>query len=567
MASQDKVQEILGYLSAVNTLTEIFPFNFNTNYTEYSTSFDFMIDILKLLGVDNRAIVQKIASLVADDSEGGFLHSLEFIVKNVLKLNVSKLLSCEANPFIPDTLIGTPIDDENGGFKMDFGNETYGLDSLWGGFDVDSSLIDIMGYLGHSPLSEEGKYFYNDTNYKVNELYKSTDFNTFLWYVINKGLNAPISEREKLTWDNRHLMKLTERDDDYKDKWFKNENKSRKKIIDVVYRDNGTTATNKINIKINPETYYKKGILNHNKTIFEFNNDYIDSLKLFDSKVILTSLVDVFTNSLNVSLGYSINERIIMAQVDQIIKKVERADDTEIDDCYFTFSNDEFNDMLEETELKMMGQKMMNGEFQETYSYNAKELLSSLDTISNAATLQEKNTAIENLFFKISAIPAKDGGIECSDALTLGYDASLLSSLLRAIVYPIVRVMFSPKVILLLQINAVVMGNEIPSKQEFMFAIFGILKNEIKLIKDMILDAILEWLIEKLKPLLDIFASKVLLETLNEYRAILEILLGCISFAKFGSNQQFNTIDDVNYADITPIVNSPDNNNGNGNRC
>ena len=79
MALQNKAQEVLSYLGAIQTLTEKFPMSFKINYVDFPTSFDFMIDILKLLGVDNRELVQKIASLVADDEEGGFLDVLEII--------------------------------------------------------------------------------------------------------------------------------------------------------------------------------------------------------------------------------------------------------------------------------------------------------------------------------------------------------------------------------------------------------------------------------------------------------------------------------------------------------
>ena len=273
MAIQNKAQEVLGYLGAIQTLTEKFPMNFKINYIEFPTSFDFMIDVLKLLGVSNRELVQKVGELVADDKEGGFLNILDGIVKTVLKLNVSKLLSCEANPFIPDTMIGPSSGNDNTGYLQLFRGEQYGSNYLHGGFDMDVALLDVMGYLRHSPLSEEGKYLYNDSDYKVNDLYKSTDFNTFLWYVINKGMSAPEKERQKLTWDNRRLG-MTD-----PEKWFKGEDSKKKKIIDVVYRENGTTATNKINIKINPETYYKTGVkilgTTYNKTIFEFNNDYL----------------------------------------------------------------------------------------------------------------------------------------------------------------------------------------------------------------------------------------------------------------------------------------------------
>lgn len=566
MALQNKAEETLGRIAAIQTLCEKFPMAFKLNYAEFSTSFDFMIDILKMLGVDNRELVQKFANLFADDSEGSWLDILEGVIKTTLKLNMSKLLSCEVNPIIPDSMIG-PCKETNdpNSFLQVFKNEQYGTNVPHGGFDLDVSLIDVMGYLRHSPLSEEGKYLYADSDYTVNELYRSTDFNTFLWYVINKSVNAPEKERKKSIWDNRYNVGLASKNDDYRDRWFADGDdeeikKDKIKIMDVTYRDNGTSVTNTINIKINPEEYYRKHKITENfsinKTIFEFNNDYLNSLKLFSSKVILTSLVDTFTNSLNVSVGYSINEQMIMAQVDKIIKNVIEADDTEVDDCFFSFSNDEFNDMLEQTEMKMMGVVPMKGEYNFNYIYDKESLLSSLDSISSAATLEEKTGLIENLFFDISATPAKEGGITSTDALTFGYDTGLLSALLRAIIYPIVRVIFSPKVIMMLQINAHIMGKDFPSFQNFIWGMLSIIKNLIRQIKDMVLDVIWDFLISKLKPLLTLFTSKLFLEMISEYRALLEVMLDCITI--FKTNKVLTTIDDVNYADIIPVETTPE---------
>jgi hypothetical protein len=106
------------------------------------------------------------------------------------------------------------------------------------------------------------------------------------------------------------------------------------------------------------------------------------------------------------------------------------------------------------------------------------------------------------------------------------------------------------------QINAQVMGNTIPSFNEFIYGIFNIIKNLIKQIKDLLLDYIFKWLVEKLKALLQLFASQILLETLSEYRALLEIMLDYIFW--FKTNKVLTAIDDVNYADIIPTKESPD---------
>ena len=65
---------------------------------------------------------------------------------------------------------------------------------------------------------------------------------------------------------------------------------------------------------------------------------------------------------------------------------------------------------------------------------------------------------------------------------------------------------------LMFYINAQVMGNTIPSFNDFIYGIFNIIKNLIKQIKDLLLEYIFKWLVEKLKALLQLFSSAVLTE-------------------------------------------------------
>ena len=69
---------------------------------------------------------------------------------------------------------------------------------------------------------------------------------------------------------------------------------------------------------------------------------------------------------------------------------------------------------------------------------------------------------------------------------------------------------------------------------------------------------ILKWLMEKLSQLLSLFSAQLLLETLSEYRALLETLLDCIFW--FKSSKVLTEIDDVNYADIIPSKETPTDN-------
>jgi hypothetical protein len=534
------------------------------NYIEFPTSFDFMINILKLLGVDDREFVRKIAEDMTDDRPGGVLNFIEEAMKWALRLNLVKMIGCDVNPIIPDGLIAPAQGDDENGYRQIYVGENYGTNFPRGGMNIDMSLIDAMGYLKVSPLDENGKLFYFDTEYKVNELYKSTDFNVFLWYVINKGMPAPLKEREKLAWDNRiKVLGISPQKSDIT-QWFDDSTEvgqKRKKIIDVVYVENGTKTIDRINIKINPENYYrcrkifKKQKYKWNKSIYEFTHDYLNSMKLLHKRPILTSLLDTITGGSlkNISVKYSLNEEIIMAQVGKIIKNLTEAESTEIEDCYFSFSNDDFEEMLKESELNMLGKTMAGGV---TYEFDANKLLTSLDAVSSAASKEEEVTAVENTFYDISATPAKDGSINTSDSI--GFGSGWLMEIIKAFIYPIVKIFLSPKVLILFQIYSQIMGKATVDFIDLLKSIFSILKNIIKMLIDWVIKWLLNWVLKKLKPLLEMFAGKLFIEMLSEYRALLQIMLDCLIGFKINKVQA--TIDDVNYADIVPEATPTENN-------
>ena len=56
------------------------------------------------------------------------------------------------------------------------------------------------------------------------------------------------------------------------------------------------------------------------------------------------------STNFGLKLGLSLNEEIIEGKIQQIIKNAITNVDMEVDDCYYSFSNEEYNLMLEEAE-------------------------------------------------------------------------------------------------------------------------------------------------------------------------------------------------------------------------
>ena len=119
------------------------------------------------------------------------------------------------------------------------------------------------------------------------------------------------------------------------------------------------------------------------------------------------------------------------------------ADDTEIDDCFFSFSNDEYNAMLERAELNRYNIITSNREY---VNVNPNEVLSNLTGITSTSTLINDKTVIQNTLEELIVSPAKDASVDISFGLTYDWKFELI----RTIAYPLIRPLFSPKIIFLL---------------------------------------------------------------------------------------------------------------------
>ena len=132
----------------------------------------------------------------------------------------------------------------------------------------------------------------------------------------------------------------------------------------------------------------------------------------------------------------------------------------------------------------------------------------------------------------------------------------------------IVMQVLSPKVAILFQINQYIMGDIDPESQTWNNGWENFLKNfenviveTIKQIKEIILQQLFAFLIEKLTPLLSLFVSKLLLETINDYVVLLKQLVNMCGLGWFtgSGNKNVLAIDNVNYADIVPTQVAPKN--------
>lgn len=409
--------------------------------------------------------------------------------------------------------------------------------------------------------------YYTITGYTQNDAWKSRDFNAFIWYVINKGSKK---------WDNRvnFYNKFGETDYEAKKDDFFNENSvtiqnitfERKNILDCEYipRPTNSFATNVLRVYIDKDSYYHKhsvsadgAEIKFNKTIFEFNYDYIYSLKLFDTKTLITNIV----NSL---LGFSMTgyfsktRSVIAGSVGSIVEQIMNSEDDVITDDYFTFSNEEYNELLEKADIAYNGQYKSNNENGSLINLDNDEILDIINSIDDNAEYVPQETRIANVFKEISVTMAKNP--EVSENTKFGFGIDIIHKLIKQTVTEIVMQVLSPKVMILYAINKSIMGdiNYDKYKENYIDFILKNFKNVIvpiiKSVNDKIGELLVELLKKKLMPLLTEFTKKIAIEQAVSYSILVSNLVKTCGAAAGmllnGEGGLSTAIDNVNYADI-----------------
>ena len=120
----------------------------------------------------------------------------------------------------------------------------------------------------------------------------------------------------------------------------------------------------------------------YGKTLIEFNIDYIMSLKLFDEKSLAARLLDSLTACLTIDLNFSYKRLLIKNEIKKMVNMITESDDLVVSDCFFTFSNDDYDAMSRQAELRKAGLLTINGDETSAVKINAEDILNSLNQIN-----------------------------------------------------------------------------------------------------------------------------------------------------------------------------------------
>lgn len=434
---------------------------------------------------------------------------------------------------------------------------------------------------------------------RPNELYKSNDMNAFIWYSIVRGSTATQIDKNMTMWDSRITAKENGMIRDDNTDWNNWYNSKKTTIDEFKYPNNDyltnnsllypiiqleKSRTNKyaLNVSLPSQRYFKpktrEGAINgnsyrkfeFNSSIYKFNKDYIDNIKILKPKMLLTGFVNYmlgYAISTLKSIDINLTKKMIETKLSTAIKKIIEADDMEIEDCYTTFSNEEFDSMLEEMLYSRYTSTYYGGETNKLKKHDIESYIALLDSFNAITTREESITKINRL---VTEVMTTSG---CSDntisyGLSATIDGNLLKKLLWAITMPIIESLFTPQVMLLIVINMSLMGivkiedflnNDMSKIMNLIFnKILGLTKAIVKYVKDAILDLLMKLFLKEVTPLLIKYAGALTIEKLEYWLNLLTEALKClpklprfsISLGKSYYKQPEFSNDIVNYADI-----------------
>ncbi len=285
--------------------------------------------------------------------------------------------------------------------------------------------------------------------------------------------------------------------------------------------------------------------------LFEWNVDYIMSMKLFDEKVVTAQLLEALTNCLTFSADINITPQMqfVQGQLRDLVTKIIETDEGTVSDCFFSFTNDSYNRLLDEVELNRANLHSVNSQTVNEVP-SAEVIMSGLNNLSHDASKEElKSTISSSLFSATSSTkPLTD---DARFSLDIKPNFSILDQLLNKLVYVLVSTVMQPKIYVLMMANLKFLGND-PNFDlaKFMQQFSDLISQLIKEIRDQILEYFKNELVKIVQELVRILAVRLSLEQYQYYITLLTHCLDCLKLHR----HQFDWMqDDVDYADITEL--------------
>ena len=284
-------------------------------------------------------------------------------------------------------------------------------------------------------------------------------------------------------------------------------------------------------------------------TVYEFNYDFIMGVQLFDATVIVAQLIESLTN---IRLGVSVNKSTSAYQmrISEIIKKTVNTNGYEAADCFFSFSNREFDTMMRESELKRAKLYPFQDVRHKATNMSNQDCLAVLNEYDDNASLENNISVISRTINQASATIIDEVLPEDE------YNAKLnfIEDAIEMLTSIFIETLMSPKLMLILLVNQKIMGSEGEdwTFEKLIKELMNIIMSLIEQIRDMLLQKLMDFVMQMIKRLLSQAILLLAKEYVEYYTRMISLLLRACTF-KLPKNPHLDTmLDYVDYADIKP---------------
>jgi len=394
------------------------------------------------------------------DIMGSKLPDIENEVKTNLKRELNSIISCKINPKIPDNIL-------------------YNSD----GINLAIGKIDFNDMFLTSPNSKSGKLLYRDIDSGLN----SEDFDTFLYNTIQ-------SDNEE-SWGSR----TTSND-----------------ILTFKFNEVGD-VNNSLNIRVSE--HYSNG----SKTLKDLNNDYVDSLNLFNSKELLNKLVDDNYGTISKATSKNKEQIINELKIDKIIDNIiNQDDDVEIDNSFFEFDDDDLTNFNINATEKEIGIKVIDTTEKYPTDININKLLEVNEWIDDTDEVNLKNR-ITDTINALSMDVLKN--VPNVDKYSVNID--FIHNMTKKLINVISKVIISPKLITILAINhRVVHQEDFNGSIDFIKQNKYLMKSIFNNVRDIIINLLLSKVMKEIETLVINGIIKTNKEKIKNKSAVISGLVG-----------------------------------------
>jgi hypothetical protein len=292
-------------------------------------------------------------------------------------------------------------------------------------------------------------------------------------------------------------------------------------------------------------------------TVYEFNYDYVMGMKLFDPKILASTVLQTLVNTrVGVSLTVGTKYEEATANIKEVIKSILDSDEGEVNDCFFSFDNSKYDALLEQTKIKRARKQQFGRVTQEAGVFDSvNEILKEYDT---ATELHEKKQILTRAIDQ-AAVTVSEGSAE-EDKYNVEY--AFVFDLIENLILAIMNAVLTPKVLMLLEVNQRLMGGtwEKFTVEDLLKAMKGVINAMVKELRDLLIQELLKLLMKQLQPIIELLGSILIRERLEYYAEVLEnIIKNCpVIWFRLGSQNQETMLDTVDYADIDRSITRTD---------